>query len=115
MIGKRLNARFYATAAGREPVREWLLRISPEDRRTVGYDIGKIEDGWPLGMPLARSLGVGLWEVRSDLSGGRIARVIFIAEAGVMILLHGFEKKSQKTPQGELEIARKRLADFRRR
>ena len=70
MAGKVLDARFYRTAAGNEPVRDWLKGLSPADRRVVGYDIGLVEDGWPVGMPVCRSLGGGLWEVRSDISDG---------------------------------------------
>ena len=72
---KKITGRFYAAASGRRPVREWLLDLSKNDRRGIGKDIQKVEFGWPIGMPYCRALGHGLWEVRSDLSGGRIARV----------------------------------------
>jgi hypothetical protein len=71
---KKLQASFYATSGGREPVREWLLSLPAADRATIGKDIAKVEFGWPIGMPYCRSLGGGLWEVRSDVSDGRIAR-----------------------------------------
>jgi phage-related protein len=105
---KRLRARFYRTDSGREPVREWLRKLDPEDRRIIGEDIKDVEFSWPIGMPLVRSLGRGLWEVRSSLAGGRIARVIFTVEHGVMVLLHGFVKKTQKTPTSDLDLALKR-------
>jgi phage-related protein len=107
---KKIDGRFYATGSGRKPVREWLMDLSREDRRQVGIDIQRIEFGWPLGMPYCRSLGQGLWEVRSNLAGGRIARVIFFIHEREMILLHGFEKKTQKTPTQDiaLALARKR-------
>jgi phage-related protein len=105
---KKLPAVFYQSASGNEPVREWLKGLSQDDRRVIGHDVGSAEFGWPVGMPLCRSLGSGLWEVRSNLSHGRIARVIFCVHAGNMVLLHGFEKKTQKTPKPDLEIARKR-------
>ncbi|CAN7371514.1 type II toxin-antitoxin system RelE/ParE family toxin [Rhizobium sp. LjRoot254] len=95
---KKLRARFYETASGRKPVREWLLEIDQEDRRTVGHDVQTVEFGWPIGMPVCRPLGDGLWEVRSDLTNGTIGRVIFCIIAGEMVLLHGFVKKTQKTP-----------------
>ena len=109
---KKLRAVFYQTAGGSEPVREWLKDLDPDDRRLIGYDIGTAEFGWPVGMPLCRSLGSGLWEVRSNLSRGRIARVIFCVYDGSMVLLHGFNKKSQKTPQPDLELARKRQKEI---
>lgn len=105
---KRIPAAFYRSGTGSEPVREWLRSLSPEDRRILGYDIGVVEFGWPIGMPVCRPLGDGLWEVRSSLPGGRIARVLFCIAEGQMILLHGFIKKSQKTPAPDLALARRR-------
>jgi phage-related protein len=111
---KKLPAGFYRTPANTEPVREWLKSLSAEDRRIVGFDIATAELGWPVGMPLCRSLAGGLWEIRSSLTGGRIARVIFCVEKGYMVLLHGFIKKSQKTPQAGLQLARKRQKEIQR-
>ena len=65
-------------------------------------------------MPLCRALGDGLWEVRSDLPSDRIARVFFIVQEGRIVVLHGFIKKSQKTPAGDLALARKRHREFAR-
>ena len=73
---KRLPARFYRSDAGREPVREWLKNLDVEDRKVIGEDIKDVEFSWPIGLPLVRSLGKELWEVRSSLPRGRIARVI---------------------------------------
>lgn len=94
------------------PVREWILALDAADRRTVGKDIQKVEFGWPIGMPYCRPLGRGIWEVRSDLSSGRIGRVLFCMIGGEMILLHGFIKKSQKTPPQELDIALRRKKEL---
>ena len=93
---KKITGRFYATASGRRPVREWLLDLSKSDRCVIGKDIQKVEFGWPIGMPYCRPLGHDLREVRSDLAGGRIARVIFCIVRGEMVLLHGFEKRRRK-------------------
>jgi phage-related protein len=109
---KRLTGRFYATARDRKPVREWLLELSREDRRIIGRDIQKIEFGWPIGMPYCRPLRDGLWEVRSNLSGGRIARVIFCIIGNEMVLLHGFMKKTQKTSAEDLRLARERKREI---
>lgn len=108
---RKLPAFFYENSNGREPVREWILELSSEDRKLIGRDIQKVEFGWPLGMPYCRSLGGGLWEVRSDPTGGKIARVIFFAANGRMVLLHGFVKKTQQTPARDLELARKRMKE----
>jgi phage-related protein len=105
---KRLPAHFFCLDSGREPVREWLKGLGIEDRKTNGEDIKDVEFSWPIGLPLVRSLGGELWEVRSHLPHGRIARVIFCVDQGQMILLHGFIKKTQKTPQREIELALKR-------
>jgi phage-related protein len=109
---KKLQARFYQTASGGEPVRVWLKDLSSDDRKIVGKDIAKVEFGWPIGMPYCRALGKGLWEVRSELSDGRIGRVFFCIITGNMILLHAFIKKSQQTPQTELALARKRMKEI---
>jgi len=100
---------FFRTAAGGEPVRDWLKSLEPvSDRTRIGMDIGLVEFGWPVGMPLCRPLKDSLFEVRSTLSSGRISRVIFcIDRKGRMVLLHGFIKKTQRTQDGDLELARK--------
>ena len=105
---KKLPARFYVSPAGSKPVREWILELPEADRHTVGKDIQKVEFGWPLGRPHCAPLGGGLWEVRSALDGARIARVIFCMGDGHMILLHGFIKKTRKTPQADIDLALKR-------
>lgn len=109
---KRLPAYFYALPSGREPVREWLKGLSAEDRRIIGEDIKDVEFAWPIGMPLCRPLSGGLWEVRSSLTQGRIARVLFCEHDGKMVLLHAFVKKTQKTPAGELALAAKRKKEI---
>ena len=106
---KRLPARFYKNENGREPVREWLKELPPEDRRILGEAIKDVEFAWPLGLPLVRSLGRGLWEIRSSLTQGRIARIIFCVTSGYMVLLHAFIKKTQKTPEQEISLALKRM------
>ena len=108
---KKLPARFYRNTNGNEPVREWLISLAPAERRVIGKNIQKVEFGWPLGLPVCRSLGGGLWEVRSDLPSRRTARVIFCIVAGQMLLLHGFVKKTQRTPQRDLDIARRRQVE----
>lgn len=99
---------FFLTSSGREPVREWLKGLNGEDRKTIGEDIKLIQFRWPLGMPLVRKIEADLWEVRSYLSGGRIARAFFTVRGGEMALLHGFVKKSRKTTSKDLQIARNR-------
>ena len=108
---KKLPARFYRTTQGNEPVREWLKGLTLAERQVIGKDMQKVEFGWPLGLPVCRSLGNGLWEVRSDLPSRRTARVIFCIIAGQMILLHGFIKKTLQTPKRDLNLAQVRKAE----
>ena len=107
---KILPATFYRTAMGAEPVRKWLKALSREDKRIVGTDIATVEFGWPVGMPTCRPLTSrrGLWEVRSALARNRIARVLFFVYQGQMVLLHAFIKKTQQTPEQDLDLAVKR-------
>lgn len=109
---KRIRVVFYRSAAGVEPVREWLKSLTVEDRKIIGIDIKTVEFGWPVGMPICRSLGNGLWEVRSSLTDRKIGRVIFSIRDGDMYLLHGFIKKSQKTPKADLDAAMSRRKDL---
>jgi len=102
-----LRVLFFRTDAGNEPVREWLLALSGDEKKTIGADILAVQWVWPVGKPLVDSLGGGLWEVRSSL-GERIARVFFIVIREDIILLHGIIKKSRTTPKQELDLARKR-------
>jgi phage-related protein len=99
---KRIPARFYRNATGREPVREWLWEQDPADRKIIGEDIKDVEFAWPLGLPLVRNLGSGLWEVRRS-------RVLFCIRGSNMILLHAFIKKTQKTPKQDIDLALARM------
>jgi phage-related protein len=113
MIAKRITATFFATEGGAEPVRDWLKSLSREEQKRIGDDIRTVEFGWPIGMPVCRALGKGLYEVRTNLKN-RIARVFFTIDGDEMVLLHGFIKKSQATPDAELTLARARLQTWRR-
>jgi phage-related protein len=108
MSEKRVPARFYQSEIGNEPVRKWIKKLDVLERKIVGVDIKTVEDGWPIGMPTCRPMGKGLYEVRSNLPSGTIARVLFCIYEDEMILLHGFVKKTQKTPVQDLNLALKR-------
>lgn len=111
---KKINASFYRGPSGNEPVRDWLKALPAGDRRLIGNDIATVEFGWPVGMPTCRPLGSGLWEVRSNISAGRIARILFSMDGGHMFLLHGFIKKTQKTSSIDLALARQRQREIKR-
>lgn len=107
-----LALRFWCAASGNEPVRDWLRELPAEARKVIGEDLKTVQLGWPLGMPLVRKLEADLWEVRIHIPDG-IARVLFTTASGAMVLLHGFVKKSQKTPSNELDTARRRLRQLK--
>lgn len=109
---KKIPAYFYQTASSAEPVRDWLKELNDDDRRVMGEDIATAEFGWPVGMPTCRSLGDGLWEVRSSLPSRREGRVIFAVIEKQMVLLHAFIKKTQKTPKADLDLALKRMKEI---
>lgn len=106
-LEKIISAKFYRTPAGNEPVLDWLKGLNKEDRKTIGNDIRTVEMGWPIGMPVCRKLEghSGLREVRSEISDGCIARIIFYINGNEMILLHGFVKKDRKIPKSEIDLA----------
>ena len=108
---KRIPAFFFRTERGVELVPEWLKRLERQDRKVIGEDIKTVEFGWPVGMLVCRSITShkGLWEVRSGLSNKRIARVLFSISGGPMVLLHGFIKKTQRTPESDLDEAARRM------
>lgn len=113
---KVLQAAFYVSAAGKRPVREWLMELAPEDRKTIGEDIATLEFCWPIGKPKCAPIqGVkSMYEVRSNISSGRIARVLFVLVGNRMVLLHGFVKKTQQTPEKELKLAISRMKEVQR-
>jgi phage-related protein len=103
---------FYRTANGAEPVRDWLRDLPFEDRREIGQDLATVQYGWPVGMPVCRPMGHGLWEVRSCLPTNRTARVLFFVADGRIGVVHGFIKKTQKTPDTDLALARDRMKEM---
>jgi phage-related protein len=92
---KIIPAAFYRTKVGNEPVREWLMEMTAADKKVIGSHLQTVEYGWPVGMPVCRPMGNGLFEVRSDIKDG-IARVLFCIHDGRMVLLHGFVKSRRR-------------------
>lgn len=103
---------FYRTQGGTEVVRDWLRSLDEADRQAVGLDLMRVQYRWPVGMPLCRALDDGLWEVRTSLPSNRIARVVFSVQQDRILVLHGFIKKTQKTPADDLALARRRKREF---
>jgi len=105
---------FYRTPAGGAVVLDWLKGLADAERASIGQDLMRVQFRWPVGMPLCRPLGDGLWEVRSDCPGNRIARLLFCLVDGKIVVLHGFIKKTQRTPDDDLRLARRRKREFDR-
>ena len=106
-----IPVRFYRTGLGTEPVLERVRSLDKGDRRVIGLDLMRVQFGWPIGMPLVRSLKDGLWEVRSTLPSQRIARLMLCFHEGTLVVLHGFIKKTRKTPPEDLALARRRMKE----
>lgn len=108
---KRITVIFYRTDSGNEPVRDWLKGLDAADRKIIGDDLQTLEYGWPVGMPLCRSITGyrGLWELRSTLTQRRISRVLFCIAYQRLVALHGFIKKTRKTPERDLKLAAQRM------
>jgi len=105
---------FFRTPAGSEPVREWLHQLPQADRHAIGNDLLRAQWRWPIGMPLCRPMGGGLWEVRTDLPTKRTARVLICLHERHLIALHGFIKKTRATPDVDLVLARRRKKELER-
>jgi phage-related protein len=107
-----IPVKFWSTVTGREPVRDFLKELPQADRLKIGTDLRRLQYGWPIGMPLVRNLGSGIWELRTSLASKREVRLLFACGDSMLVLLHGFIKKTQKTPLQELELAQARLKEM---
>ena len=103
---------FFRTLAGSEPVREWLKGLPEEERQAIGKDLLRAQWRWPVGMPPCRAMGSGLWEIRTDLRTKRTARVLLCVYREHLVALHGFIKKTRRTPDEDLALARKRKKEL---
>ena len=105
---------FFRTGAGSEPVREWLKGLGEAERQAIGKDLLRAQWRWPVGMPLCRPLGNGLWEIRTDLPTKRTARVLLCLYRNHLVALHGFIKKTRAMPEEDLALALKRQKELGR-
>jgi phage-related protein len=115
MVGeaaRKLPVLFYRTRGGADLVRDWLRSLDDSDQNTIGLDLMRVQFRWPVGMPLCRAMGDGLWEMRTNLPSNRIARLLFCVAGDRILVLHGFIKKTQKTPDEELTRARRRKKEI---
>jgi len=109
---RKVELIFFRNGVGGEPVRDWLRQMGEADRHAIGSDLLRAQWRWPVGMPLCRPMGKGLWEVRTDLPGNRTSRVLICFYQGCLVALHGFIKKTRATPDDDLALARKRQKEL---
>jgi phage-related protein len=112
MTTQKIELVFYSTASGNEPVRDWLMELSEINRRAVGQNLQRVQYRWPVGMPLVRPIGKGLFEVRTSLLDNTIARVLFCFHECELYALHGFIKKTQKILDSDLKLAFERKKEI---
>jgi phage-related protein len=113
-VRQKISLVFFRTDAGSEPVRDWLKGLDEDERHEIGRDLLRAQWRWPVGMPLCRPMGKGLWEVRTDLPGNRTSRVLICIYQDRLVALHGFIKKTRATPEDDLALARKRQKELRK-
>ncbi|MFA5867674.1 MAG: type II toxin-antitoxin system RelE/ParE family toxin [Actinomycetota bacterium] len=111
---KKWKIEYYTTEAGHVPVRDFIDDMPIKAKAKTFHTFVLIEEYGPLvGEPHVKYLEKGLWEIRISALEG-IYRLMFTTVKGkIIILLHGFQKKSQKTPLGELRTARARLREVK--
>jgi len=109
---KRIEAEFYQTKARAQPVRDFLRDLTKAQKKAIGTDIRTLEYGWPIGMPVCRPMGDGLWEVRTSVDKLEF-RTLFCVHREKLVLLHSFVKKTQKTPKADLDLAKNRRKELR--
>ena len=113
-LSQKIPLIFYRTTAGSEPVREWLKGLDESERQAIGKDLLRAQWRWPVGMPLCRPMGTGLWEVRTNLPTRRTARVLLCVYREHLVALHGFIKKTRATPDEDLALAHERRKELMR-
>src|SRR5947209_6712389 len=109
---RKMPVVFYSTHGGSEIVRDWLRSLEDREQHAIGLDLMRLQFRWPVGMPLCRAMGDGLWEMRTNLPSNRIARLLFCLAQDRIVVVHGFIKKTQTTPDDELKLARRRKREF---
>jgi phage-related protein len=104
---------FYSLPSGKQPVLSWLVEQAPEVRAAFAHLFELLEsNGTAMGEPHVKPLGKKLYELRVNGRDGTFRTLYFAASGRRFVMVHGFQKKTQKTPKAELEKAQKRMADF---
>ncbi len=109
---KEYRVLFYKSSNGGETVLDWIRSFDADDKKAIGEDLRVVQFGFPLGLPLCRSLGEGLWEIRTKLPSRHTVRLFFFQQGDALVVVHGIVKKTQKTPASELALARRRKREM---
>jgi len=99
---RRLPVFFYCMEAGHEPVRDWLNELDWQDRKTIATNLRRVQEQWLNGMPVCRTLGKGLWEVRTNLSSNRTARVLIFVDEESIGVVHASLRRLARHPRSTL-------------
>jgi len=108
---------FYRTASGQNPVEDFLDQLPPKSAQKVTWVLQLIEDLNPVPSKYFKKLvnTQDLWEVRVS-AGSNIFRLIgFFGGPKIVVVAHGFQKKTQKTPKRAIQIAHERKREYFRR
>lgn len=104
---------YYTDASDRKPVKEFLAALTPLRRAKLIHDLLLLEEfGFHLKEPHVKPLGDGIWELRVQVEGDAYRALYFTWTGHRFVVLHAFQKKTQKTPARELATARHRRADW---
>ena len=105
---------FYKTAAGASPVEEFLDSLSDSQLKKILWVLKLVRELDPVPSQYFTKLvnTDDIWEVRVQF-GGNIFRFLgFIVGDRLVVLTNGFQKKSQKTPQREIDLSEARKRDY---
>ena len=110
------DVEYYEDASGSRPAEEFIDSLDVKMRAKVFGRLELLEEKGPrLGMPFSRHLDDGIFELRT-IQGGNITRILYFFVVGERVVLtHGFVKKTQKTPSGEIARAKRIRDDWRNR
>jgi phage-related protein len=104
---------FYLEDDSESPVEEFLLGLDAKTQARFDWSLEQLRVcNVHAGEPLVRQISGKLWELREE-SHTNIFRVLYVFYTGrKIVLLHGFQKKTQKTPAKEIDFALRRLQHF---
>lgn len=111
------EVRFYSLDNGRKPAREFIYQIQNEKLKAKVLRSLKLLEmfGNQLGEPDSCYLRQGIFELRTKHSNNIVRTLYFFQKKKIIIVTNSFIKKSQKTPQEEIEIAIERKKEYEKK